>query len=305
MSVAVTAKPRVVAMPTADVNGLTIAYEETGSGPPLLLVMGLGGQLIDWPDPLVEQLSERFRVIRFDNRDIGLSSEMSGPELTVLGYFKALITRRTPESGYVLADMADDVVGLLDVLGIPAAHVVGVSMGGMICQTMAIEHPGRVLTMTSIMSNTGDRRNGRTSAALMAKAARRKPPTIETAVDEFVETYRLIAGPVVDEVELRAAAEASVARSFRPHGVARQLAAVNASPDRTDDLARVIAPTLVIHGLVDPLVKPSGGIATASAITGSRLLMFPDMGHDLPRARITEMVAAIAQNSHRADPIRI
>lgn len=290
-------------MPTANVNGLTIAYEEDGSGPPLLLVMGLGGQLIDWPDPFVDQLADRFRVIRFDNRDIGLSSEMTGPELTVVGYFKALVTRRKPESGYLLSDMAADAVGLLDHLSIPAAHVVGISMGGMICQTMAIDHPGRVLSMTSIMSNTGDRRNGRTSAALMAKATRRRPPTRETAVDEFVETYKLIAGPVVDEVELRAAAEASVARSFRPHGVARQLAAINASPDRTDDLAKVISPTLVIHGLVDPLVKPSGGITTAKAVSGSRLLMFPDMGHDLPRARISEMVDAIARNAERANPV--
>lgn len=287
-------------MPTADVNGLTIAYEEVGSGPPLLLVMGLGGQLIDWPDDFVSQLAERFRVIRFDNRDIGLSSEVSGPELTVAGYLKAMITRKKPESGYLLSDMAADAVGLLDVLGITKAHVAGISMGGMIVQTMAIEHPSRVLSMTSIMSNTGDRRNGRTAPSLMAKAVRRRPPSRDTAVDDFVETFKLISGPDRDETELRQNAEVSVARSFRPNGVARQLAAINASPNRTEDLARITAPTLVIHGMVDPLVKPSGGLATARAVPGARLLMFPDMGHDLPAARLAEMVDAITQNAARA-----
>ena len=292
-------------MPTADVNGLTIAYEESGQGEPLLLVMGLGGQLIDWPDELVEQLSARFRVIRFDNRDIGLSSETSGPTLTPAAFFRAMITRRKPTSGYVLSDMAADAIGLMNALSIDKAHLVGISMGGMIAQTMTIDHPSRVLSLTSIMSNTGDNKNGRAAASLMARAVRLRPPTRETAVEEFVKTSKLICGPDWNETEMRTGLEASVARSFRPAGTARQLAAINASPDRTEGLATVTAPTLVIHGLVDPLVKPSGGIATAKAVPGARLLMFPDMGHDLPRRRLAEMVDAIIQNAERAADRRV
>ncbi|MEM7272874.1 MAG: alpha/beta fold hydrolase [Actinomycetota bacterium] len=290
-------------MPNADVNGLTIAYEEYGNpdGAPLLLVMGLGGQLVDWPPEFVELFGDRFRVIAFDNRDIGLSSETTGPMMTPQQYFKSRLTRRAPAAGYLIADMADDAAGLLDHLGIHSAHVVGVSMGGMIAQTLAFRHRSRVRSLTSIMSNTGNRRNGQAAASLMAKAARRKPPTRETALEDVVETYALIAGPERDEARLRESAEASIARSWRPQGTARQLLAIHASPDRTPDLRTITAPTLVVHGLVDPLVKPSGGVATAKAVPGSRLLMFPDMGHDLPRSRWVELVDAITRNAARDD----
>ena len=147
-------------MPNRMANGITIEYEEYGAGEPLLLVMGLGGQLTAWPDGLVEQLAERFRVIAFDNRDAGLSSEVPGPMLTPREYLRSVVTRRPAEAGYTVADMAGDAVGLLDALGIERAHVVGVSMGGMIAQTMAVDHPGRVRSLVSIMSNTGDRRRG-------------------------------------------------------------------------------------------------------------------------------------------------
>ncbi|MEM9650742.1 MAG: alpha/beta hydrolase [Actinomycetota bacterium] len=287
-------------MPSVDVNGQTIVYEDSGSGEPLLLVMGLGGQLIDWPEPFVEQLLSRYRVIRFDNRDIGLSSQTSGPTMRPAAMLRALLLRRKPASGYLISDMAADAVGLLNALSIDRAHIVGISMGGMICQQMAIDHPGRVLSMTSIMSNTGDRKNGRSAPALLAKAARLRPPTKETAVEEFVETSKLICGPHWNEADMRASLKASVARSFRPDGVARQFAAINASPDRTKGLATVTTPTLVIHGLIDPLVKPSGGIATAKAVPGSRLLMFPDMAHDLPRPRLGEIIDAINANAARA-----
>lgn len=292
-------------MPSVDVNGQTIVYEESGEGPALLLVMGLAGQLIDWPAPFVEQLESRYRVIRFDNRDIGLSSQTAGSALSPLAMFWSFVSRRRPRSGYLLSDMADDAVGLLDALSVDQAHIVGISMGGMICQEMAIRHPSRVLTMTSIMSNTGDRRNGRSAPSLLARLARFRQPTRDTAVEQFVETSKLLSGPHWDETIMREGLEASIARSYRPEGVARQMAAINASPDRTEKLAAVTAPTLVIHGLVDPLVKPSGGIATANAVPGSRLLMFPDMAHDLPRSRLAEIVAAIDQNTARAqDPAR-
>ena len=262
--------------------------------------MGLGGQLIDWPAGLVEQLAEHFRVIAMDNRDIGLSSEMSGPTLTTGGYFRALATRQKPAAAYLLSDMADDAVGLLDALGVDAAHVVGASMGGMIAQSVAIAHPGRVKSLTSIMSNTGDARRGRTSPALMVKLARRPTPTLATAVEERIAVAKLMAGPHWEDEELRRAAKVAVERSFRPEGTARQLGAILASPDRTAELGAVGAPTLVIHGLVDQLVLPSGGTATAKAIPNSRLLNFPDMGHDLPQPRWPEITQAIVDNSARA-----
>lgn len=288
-------------MANVDANGITIAYEEYGKGPPLLLIMGLGAQLTDWPAGFVAQLAERFRVIAFDNRDIGLSSVMSGPLMTPSAYFRSLATRRKPESGYLLSDMADDAAALLHALGIESAHIAGASMGGMIAQTLAIEHPTLVRSMTSIMSNTGDARQGRTAPALMVKLARRPAQTLENAVEERVEVFKLVAGPHWDDAELRELAKFAVERSFRPEGTARQLAAINASPDRTQALGSVTAPTLAIHGLVDPLVLPSGGVATAKAVPNSRLLNFPDMGHDLPKPRWPEMIEAMAANAARAD----
>ncbi len=291
-------------MATTTANGMTIAYEEYGDGPPLLLVMGLGGQLSDWPTGLVDLLATRFRVVAFDNRDSGLSSATTGPMMTPGAYFRSVLIRRKPESDYLLTDMAADAVGLLDALGIQSAEVVGVSMGGMIAQTMAIEHPERVGSMTSIMSTTGHPRRGRTKLGLMLKLARRRPLPPGTPPEEVVEealaVFRLVAGPTWDEAEVREAAAASIARSYRPDGTARQLAAVHASPDRTEALGTVSAPTLVVHGLLDRLVKPDGGVATAKAVPGSRLVMFPDMAHDLPRSRWQELVDAITTNAARS-----
>ena len=288
-------------MTSVQVNGITIEYEDTGTGEPLLLVQGLSGQLTDWPQPLVDLLVERgFRVIRADNRDAGLSTEMTGPPPTTADIVKAAVLRRPITSEYLLRDMAADEIALLDHLGVERAHVVGASMGGMIAQTIAIEYPSRVLSLTSIMSTTGHRSVGRPSPRLIRKIARREPPTRETAVDRAVELFREISGPTFDEADFRVLAQASVDRSFRPAGTARQLAAILASGDRTEALRRLDVPTLVIHGLVDPLVRPSGGVATAKAVPGARLLMFPDMGHDLPRTRWVEMADAIASNAARA-----
>ncbi len=266
----------------------------------MLLVMGLGAQLTAWPDDLIELLARRFRVVTFDNRDAGLSTEIDGPAITPAAYMRSTFRLGTPRSAYLLADMADDAVGLLDALHIDRAHVVGVSMGGMIAQTMAISHHTRVVSLTSIMSNTGDRRRGRTAPRLMAKLARRPPASADTAVEEFVKTYALLAGPVWDRAEVEQNAKAAIARSYRPAGTARQLGAITASPNRTSDLANVSAPTLVIHGMLDRLVLPSGGMATAGAVPGARLLMFPDMAHDLPATRIPEIAEAIEANTVRA-----
>lgn len=289
-------------MASVQANGITIEYEEQGEGEPLLLVMGLGGQLIDWPPDLIELLVENgFRVIRFDNRDSGLSTEFADvPPPTKRQLIKTLVFRRPMEAEYSLSDMADDAVGLLDALGLERAHVVGMSMGGMIAQRMTIDHPERVSSLTSIMSTTGSPKVGRPKAKVMARAVRRPDPTPETAVEQGIELFRDISGPTFDEDGFRELFQADLDRSYRPQGTARNFAAILASHDRTDELGRIETPTLVIHGMVDALVKPSGGLATARAIPGSRLLLFNDMGHDLPSTRLFEMAEAITTNAARS-----
>ncbi|MGI9644478.1 MAG: alpha/beta fold hydrolase [Ilumatobacteraceae bacterium] len=288
-------------MAAVDANGITIEYETIGSGEPLLLVMGLGGQLTDWPDDFVAELADQgFQVVVFDNRDAGLSTEFDWEPPTQWKSLAGALAKRPPKAEYHLNDMAADAAGLLDALEIDSAHVVGMSMGGMIGQQLTIDHPSRVRSLTSIMSNTGDGKNGRPAAKLMAKIARMEPPTRQNAAQRSVENFLLFSGPHYDREEHLLRAKVSVERSFRPVGVARQTAAIMASPDRTVGLGAVTAPTLVVHGMVDTLVKPSGGIATARAVPGSRLVMYPDMGHDLPRPRWTEMIAAIHRNAERA-----
>jgi pimeloyl-ACP methyl ester carboxylesterase len=289
-------------MPQAEANGITLEYDIRGEGEPLLLVMGLGAQLIAWPDEFVDLfVAEGFQVIRFDNRDIGLSTQgtWTPPKLTKT--LTSTVTRRPLKNvGYTVVDMADDAAGLLDALGIESAHVVGVSMGGMIAQELAINHPTRVRSMCSIMSNVGDRKSGGAKASLLKKFVRRPAPTRENAVDEDVKMYGWFSGPHFDADEHRVRAAAAVGRSFTPEGVERQAAAIAGTRDRTELLGAVTAPTLVIHGLVDPLVKPSGGVSTAMAVPGSRLLALPDMGHDLPQPRLHEIRDAILANIRRA-----
>lgn len=288
-------------MPQVQANGITIEYQQHGAGDPLLLVMGLGGQLIDWPDGFIDELVKAgFQVTIFDNRDIGLSTEFDWepPKQTraVLG----ALAKRPAKAGYTVVDMAADASGLLDALGIESAHVVGMSMGGMIAQQLTIDQPQKVRSLTSIMSNPGDGKSGRVAGKVMAKMARMPAPTEETAAERSVDGFLLWSGPHFDPAEHLARGAAGVARSFRPAGTARQTAAIMASPDRTAGLGNVTVPTLVVHGLVDKLVKPSGGIATAAAVPGSTLVMYPDMGHDLPRPRWPEMVAAIRRNADEA-----
>lgn len=288
-------------MPQAEANGITLEYDIRGEGEPLLLVMGLSAQLIEWPDEFVDLLvAEGFKVIRFDNRDIGLSTQdtWTPPKLTKT--LAATVARRPlKDVGYTVVDMADDAAGLLDALGIESAHVVGASMGGMIVQELAINHPSRVRSMCSIMSNVGDRKSGGIKASLLKKFLRRPAPTRENAVDEGVKMYGWFSGPHFDAEEQRVRVAAAVERSFTPEGVDRQTAAIAGTRDRTELLRAVTAPTLVIHGLVDPLVKPSGGVATAMAVPGSRLLALPDMGHDLPGPRLHEIRDAILANTRR------
>jgi pimeloyl-ACP methyl ester carboxylesterase len=287
----------------AKVGEVEICFETFGTpdDPALLLVMGLGTQMIAWPVGLCEQLVERgFFVIRYDNRDIGRSTHMRQYRPPTI---RQLLLRDKRAARYSLGDMADDGIGLLDQLGIERAHVVGASMGGMIGQTMAVRHPGRVLSLASIMSNTGHRWKGMPGLRVYPLFIRRPARDREGAIESAVSVFRLIGSPgfPFDEAETRRAAELSYERGYDPAGTGRQLAAILAAGDRTADLRRITAPTVVIHGTKDRMVRPSGGRATAAAIPGSRLVTIEGMGHDLPRGAWDEMVDAIVANAERAD----
>jgi pimeloyl-ACP methyl ester carboxylesterase len=290
-----------VAEQTAQVNGIEIAYDTIGdpSNPPLLLVMGLSMQLIHWDLELCEQLAERgFWVIRFDNRDSGHSTQIDAP---VPNLRRAMLGMRvgTP---YLLRDMADDAFGLMDHLGVEAAHVVGASMGGMIAQTMAIEHPERVLSLTSIMSTTGDRRAGRPKLRVFGLLMRRAPEDREGYIESFLRTFKTIGSPgfPFDEQRARELAEATYERGHRSAGTGRQLAAILASGDRTQQLRSLKVPTTVVHGRSDPLVPFRGGRATAAAIPDARLVAIPGMGHDLPREVWPQLIDAVVETAGRA-----
>jgi pimeloyl-ACP methyl ester carboxylesterase len=282
-------------------TGITLEYEVHGEGDPLLLVMGLGGQLVAWPATFIAGLVDRgFQVITFDNRDIGLSTKIDAAPPTKTQTAMFSISRRFAKSAYLLSDMAKDAVGLLDALNIERAHVVGMSMGGMIAQTMAIEHPSRVRSLTSIMSTTGNPRVGRPKTSVLLRAGKLTRGSKETFPERQAALFKLFSGSLYDELEIREVAKLSVERNFTPDGTARQMAAIMASPDRTPQLKKLNVPTLVVHGLEDGLVQPSGGYATTKAIPGARLLAFPDMGHNLPQARIPEILDEIKRNTLRA-----
>ena len=277
---------------------IEIAYQTLGdpSDTPLLLVMGLGMQFIHWDLELCEQLG--YHVIRFDNRDAGLSTTIDAavpPIARAMAGFHI-------DAPYLLHDMANDSFGLLDELGIERAHVMGVSMGGMIGQTMAMERPERVLSLTSIMSTTGERRAGMPKLRVWSVLMRRAPSQREAFQDYFVRMFRIIGSPGFpqDEPRVRELAAATFDRAHNPAGTARQLAAILASGDRTPGLGRLRVPTTVIHGSDDPLVPFRGGVATARAIPGAELVAIPGMGHDLPREIWPKLHETLARNSERA-----
>jgi pimeloyl-ACP methyl ester carboxylesterase len=285
----------------AQANGIEIVYETIGdpSNPPLLLVMGLGMQLIHWDRELCELLAERgFHVIRFDNRDAGHSTQVDAPVPNVMRAMAGLKV----DAPYLLDDMAGDAFGLLDHLGIEAAHVAGVSMGGMIAQTMAIKRPERVLSLSSIMSTTGERRAGRPKLRVWSVLTRRAPDERDAFVEHFVRVFRAIGSKrfAFDEDRVRALAAATYERGNHPAGTGRQLAAIMASGDRTERLRELRVPTTVFHGRSDPLVPFRGGRATARAIPGARLIAIPGMGHDLPREVWPQLVDAIVETAERA-----
>lgn len=288
-------------MPQAHVNGVDIEYVTDGdsSDPPILLVMGLGAQLITWPDGFVDELRRRgFYLIRFDNRDSGLSTKFEGlPDMA--GLFTGADLSSAP---YRIEDMADDAAALLGALDIVQAHVVGASMGGMITQALVINHPELFLSATSIMSTTGDRTVGAPTGEAMTALLRPVATSREEAIQASVEGSLVIGSPEypTEERLLRVRAGQAYDRSYCPEGTARQLGAILGSPDRTNGLRGVRLPFLVIHGEADPLVTPSGGDATAAAVPEARLLRIPGMGHDLPEALWDTVIDAIVANTELA-----
>jgi pimeloyl-ACP methyl ester carboxylesterase len=282
-------------MPAAIANGITIEYETFGhpSSPPVLLIMGLGGQLLAWDPAFCQELADAgFYVIRYDNRDVGRSTWFDDAGLPDLAEFMA----GTGTPPYTMADMAADAAGLLESLGLPSAHIVGASMGGMIAQTFAIEYPERTRTLVSIMSTTGDRDAGQAHPEALAALFVAPPANRAEATEQGVKSWRVIGSPgfPFDEEAVRQRTGAAYDRAFHPAGTARQLAAVMSQPDRTPALANVRVAALIIHGEADPLVDPSGGKATAAAIPGARLKLIPGMGHDLPPELFGELVADLA-----------
>jgi pimeloyl-ACP methyl ester carboxylesterase len=264
--------------------------------------MGLGGQLIAWDTEFCESLVDRgFYVIRYDNRDVGLSTTFEGASVDFLATMTAVFAGEEVQAPYLLHDMAADAVGLLDALDVRAAHVVGVSMGGMIAQTIAIEHPERVLTLTSIMSTTGDRDVGQPTPEAMKALMSAPPRDRDAAIEQSVVSSRLIGSPDhLDEDRTRARAAEAYDRAFNPAGVGRQLVAVLASGSRTDKLRELDVPTLVIHGSADPLVTLSGGERTAEAVPNAKLLVIDGMGHDLPPVFWPQIIEAITNHAAQA-----
>ncbi len=290
----------------AKANGVELCYDIFGdaNAEPMVLIMGLGAQMIFWEDDFCKDLASRgFRVIRFDNRDIGLSTKMSGGkpikplELLKLRFFKI-----APESSYKLWDMAKDVVSLMDVLKVPKAHIVGLSMGGAIAQEVAMNYPERVLSLTSIMATTGNPKLPQPTREAMAMLVAPAPKTKEEYFARFKSNWKILRGASFpeDEKKDQERAEKTFARGLNPAGVGRQFRAILASGDRTSRLANVKARTLVIHGTIDPLVKPEHGKSVAASIPGAKILLIEGMGHALPMPMWPIVIGAIAENAHGA-----
>ncbi len=285
-------------------NGISITYEDKGAkdAPAILLVMGLGGQLTLWPDEFVDALvAHGFRVVRYDNRDVGLSTRFDAAGVPNLKWMFVKAALKLPvRSAYTLADMAADGMALIDHLGIRRAHIVGASMGGMIAQHIAARYPERVLSLTSVMSTTGNPRLPRAQKEAMRVLANRPMNGDPEALIAYsVNAARVIGSPdyPATEERLQRRVRNDFERGWYPQGVARQMAAIVADGDRRAMLKSILAPTLVIHGEADPLVPIAGGRDTADNIPGARLLTIPGMGHDLPLALVDTLADAIADHA--------
>ena len=293
-------------MPKATANGIQLEYETFGdkSAQPLLLIMGLAAQMILWDDEFCDKLAAKGHyVIRFDNRDIGLSTKIDEAGMPdVITAMAASMQGETVEAAYSLDDMADDTAGLLDALNIDKAHICGASMGGMIAQTIAIRHPERVSSLVSIMSSTGAPDLPQAEPEVMAVLLTPPPPEREANIEHGISVWRTIGSPgfPFDEERVRGRMTRSYDRCFCPEGVARQLMAIIAHGDRTPGLKSVTAPTLVIHGKDDPLVPVECGKATAAAVPGADILIIDGMGHDLPVGAWPQIIDAITDHAKGA-----
>ena len=291
-------------MAKAAANGIHIEYETFGDSAarPLLLIGGLADQLIHWDNELCRDLSERSHyVIRFDNRDAGLSTKFDQEGVPDLG----ALAREEKGPPYTLEDMADDAVGLLDALDVRKAHICGASMGGMIAQTIAIRHPSRILSLISIYSTTGNRDLPPPEPEMMERLRAPAPPEREAYIKYMVDLFKAMAGPgfVFDEAWTRMITTKTYDRSFSPQGTMRQIAAIMTQTERKKALAAVTVPTLVIHGTDDPVVPMEAGKDTAEAIPGAQLMLIEGMGHDLPHGGAwPRIVEAIAAHTLRAIP---
>ncbi len=295
-------------MATVDANGIQIEYETFGESesPPMLLVAGLAAQLIFWEDDLCRQLARRGHyVIRFDNRDAGLSSKLAEADVPdIEKTIEALMAGETVKPPYTIEDMADDAVGLLDALDIEKAHICGMSMGGMIAQALAINHPQRVLSLISIYSRTGDPMEPQPKPEAIEVLFAPIPEEREANIAHNLKVFRTIAGPgfPFDEEWHRDFATQSYDRAFYPQGAARQLVAIITQGNRKPALASLNTPTLVIHGADDPLVLVECGKNTAAAISGAELMIIEGMGHDLPHGGAwPQIVDAVVNHTHKVD----
>jgi pimeloyl-ACP methyl ester carboxylesterase len=281
-------------------DGVTLCWDEHGdpSGPPLLLIAGIGSQMVYWRPGLLDALAARgLRLIRFDNRDAGLSTHLDGmPDLG------ALFGGDASQARYTLDDMAADAGGLLDALGLPSAHVLGISMGGMVGQQLAVNAPERVRSLVSVMSTTGEHAVSAPTPEAQAALLQPRPRNADEAELRAVAFAHAVGSPgMVDEEWIRTLARQAFERAFDPAGFARQLAAIHASGDRTAGLRAIVAPTLVIHGELDPLIPLAAGRATAAAIDGSELVVIEGMGHDLPEPLWPRIADAIAGHVDRVE----
>jgi pimeloyl-ACP methyl ester carboxylesterase len=291
-------------MPKANVNNVEIEYETIGDpiSKPLLLIAGLGSQMLAWSDEMCENFANRgFFVIRFDNRDVGLSTKFEDAGLPNFLEITAAYSRgEIPEVPYTLVDMAGDAIGILDALNIDKAHVCGASMGGMIAQILAYRHPSRVLSLTLIMSTTGNPDLPQPKPEIMAQFFAPVPSEREAYIEETVKRDSLIYGTYTyDEKQGRDYRTKEYDRSYYPEGIARQLAAMAVPGNIKPKISAIRAPTLVIHGSEDPFNSVEAGKEIATEILGAELLILDGMGHSFPREVVPQIVNALVANSNK------
>jgi len=296
-------------MPDVTANGIKIEYETFGdaSAEPMLLIMGLGAQMLTWDEGFCEMLADSgYFVIRYDNRDVGLSEKIEGSYMPDIMSFMASIARGEKVNvPYTLDDMADDATGLMDALSIDRAHICGASMGGMIAQALAIRNPSRALSMISIMSTTGNPDLPPPEPQALQVLIAPMPSEREGYVESFVEAWKVVAGPESsgDEERVRNLAARGYDRCYYPEGVLRHIMAVSAHGSRKEALGSVKVPTLVIHGSADPLVPVEGGIDTAESIPGAKLAIIENMGHYIPSHMWPRVVKEISEHAKKANRI--